>query len=74
MLFTADAGKIKLPVEIFNEIAISKGDLKDWLTAPDHAKKLKLTGQVDGVAPVDHHVVRLKERNQLLQHGGLYVF
>lgn len=48
MLFIADAGTIKLPVEIFNEIAISKGELKDWLTTPDHAKKLKLNGQVDG--------------------------
>jgi hypothetical protein len=48
MLTMADAGTIKLPVEIFNEIAISKGDLKDWLTSPDHAKKLRLSGQVNG--------------------------
>lgn len=48
LLLTAETGKIKLPVEIFNEIAISKGALKDWLTTPDHAKKLKLMGQVDG--------------------------
>jgi hypothetical protein len=48
MLVTAEVGTIKLPVEIVNEIAISKGDLKDWLTTPDHAKTLKLSGQVDG--------------------------
>lgn len=48
LLSAADAGTIKLPIEIFDEIAISKGDLKDWLTIPDHAKKLKLSGQVNG--------------------------
>ena len=48
VLAKADAGLIKMPAEIFAEIAISKGELKDWLTAPENAKKLKLPGQVDG--------------------------
>ena len=48
VLAQADAGTIKLPVEIYNEIAVSTGELKDWLTNPDHARKLKLSGQVDG--------------------------
>lgn len=48
LLSIAEAGTSKLPVEIFNEIAISKGDLKDWLASPDHARGLKLSGQVDG--------------------------
>lgn len=43
-----DAGKAKLPFEIFGEIANSTGDLRDWLTAPDHNKKLRLAEQVDG--------------------------
>ena len=48
ILAQADAGTVKLPVEIFNEIAVSTGELKDWISIPDHAKKLKLGGQVDG--------------------------
>lgn len=42
------AGTVKMPVEIYDEIAISKGDLRTWLTAPDNSKHLKLVGQVDG--------------------------
>ncbi len=49
LLMKASAGTIKMPFEIYNEIAISSGDLKDWLTTPDHSKKLKLSGQVDGI-------------------------
>jgi uncharacterized protein DUF4411 len=46
LLKLADADTVKLPYEIFNEIAISKGELKDWITAPDHSKKLKLGAHV----------------------------
>lgn len=48
LLAQCDAGKAKLPFEIFGEIANSTGDLRDWLTAPDHNKKLRLAEQVDG--------------------------
>jgi hypothetical protein len=48
LLKMADSGTIKMPFEIYNEIAVSTGDLKDWLTTADHSKKLTLSGQVDG--------------------------
>jgi hypothetical protein len=41
----ADAGTIKLPYEIYNEIVISKDELKDWLTTPEHSKKLRLSAR-----------------------------
>jgi hypothetical protein len=47
LLNMADAGTIKLPYEIYNEIAISKGELKDWLTTPEHSKRLRLSAQVN---------------------------
>jgi hypothetical protein len=47
LLEMAAADTVKLPYEIYSEIAVSTGDLKDWLTAPDNSKKLKLNAQVD---------------------------
>lgn len=47
LLAMADQGSIKVPFEIFNEIAVSKGDLKEWITSPDNSKKLRLDAQVD---------------------------
>jgi hypothetical protein len=47
LLAMAAADTVKLPYEIYSEIAVSTGDLKDWLTAPDNSKKLKLNAQVD---------------------------
>ena len=48
ILVKADAGMVKMPAEIYDEIAVSTGELRDWITAPDCGKKLKLSGQVDG--------------------------
>jgi hypothetical protein len=47
LLAMADAGQVKMPFEIHAEIAISKGDLKDWLTDPYVAKSLLLDAQID---------------------------
>jgi hypothetical protein len=47
LLTMAEAGTIKMPYEIYNEIAISNGELKEWITTPDHSKKLKLSAHVD---------------------------
>jgi hypothetical protein len=46
LLTMAEAGTIKMPYEIYNEIAISNGELKEWITTPDHSKKLKLSAHV----------------------------
>jgi hypothetical protein len=43
----AEAGTIKLPDEIYNEISVSKGELKDWISLPGHGKQLKLDAQVN---------------------------
>jgi len=47
ILAMAATGTVKLPYEIYNEIAISTGDLGDWIKTPDHSKKLKLSAQID---------------------------
>lgn len=40
---------VKIPYEIYNEIAFSKGELKDWLTDPGISRKFKLKAQVDPI-------------------------
>lgn len=39
LLAMAATGSVKLPFEIYNEIAISTGDLKDWLHDPGKQQK-----------------------------------
>ena len=47
LLDMGEAGHVKMPYEIYHEIAISKGDLKEWLTTPDAVKKLLLDEHID---------------------------
>lgn len=47
LLAMGDAGFVKLPFEIHNEIAMSTGDLKDWLTDPTVSKQLILDAHID---------------------------
>jgi hypothetical protein len=47
LLDRADAGQVKLPYEIYGEIAISTGPLKNWLTGPSVSKKMLLSAQID---------------------------
>ena len=47
LLGMAEAGRVKLPYEIYNEIAVSTGDLKEWITSPANSKQLKLNAHVD---------------------------
>ena len=41
------AGHIKIPFEIYNEIAISTGPLRDWICAPGIQKALVLDEEVE---------------------------
>jgi len=46
LLVVADAGQVKMPFEIHNEIAISKGLLRDWICETDTKRKLILDEEV----------------------------
>ncbi|OYQ36520.1 DNA-binding protein [Niveispirillum lacus] len=46
LLKVADAGHVKMPFEIHDEIAISNGPLKDWICEAEAKKKLILDEQV----------------------------
>ena len=43
----ARANRVKMPLEIFSEIADSKGLLRDWICEPDVKKALVLDEEVD---------------------------
>ncbi|MHB1673108.1 MAG: DUF4411 family protein [Acidobacteriaceae bacterium] len=47
LLDRADAGQVKIPFEIYGEIAIYTGLLKNWITDPSASKKLLLSAQID---------------------------
>lgn len=44
---TAEAGLVKMPFEIHDEIAVSTGPLKDWITQPDVKAALLLDEEAD---------------------------
>lgn len=47
LLMQAQSGKIKMPFEIYDEIASASGPLKDWITDPEIRKAVILEEEVD---------------------------